>query len=140
MRVRSLLARERLPAGFEQAPLLAQCSSLGSLSEIWLREFTRSFSAAGGYGPQPQAPRHGPSQGAGGSQQGAQAQGQGGARSRPSQEAAPPGGGLPLGQLHIVWPAVEEVQNSLEGWRGGSGIPGTMKTVGRPHLRPLYSR
>jgi hypothetical protein len=150
MRVRALLAREQLPGGLEAAPLVCQCSSMGSLSLIWLRTLVASFSAAAGYGEQPQQPqpqqpqqpqqqpgqpRHAPGPGTSSSGQGGR-----GARGGPSQEAAPAGGRLPLGQLHFVWPAVDEVQNCTEGWRGGGGIPGTMSTVGRTHLRALYSR
>ena len=43
MALRRLLSRERFPDSFAQAPLIAQFSSLGSLSEDWLREFRHSM-------------------------------------------------------------------------------------------------
>eukprot|EP01062_Namystynia_karyoxenos_P032832 TRINITY_DN24181_c1_g1_i1.p1 TRINITY_DN24181_c1_g1~~TRINITY_DN24181_c1_g1_i1.p1 ORF type:complete len:716 (+),score=168.50 TRINITY_DN24181_c1_g1_i1:72-2150(+) len=49
MKLRSLLAAGRFGAGFEGAPLLAQCSSLGSITSPWLAELTESLSA--GCGP-----------------------------------------------------------------------------------------
>lgn len=46
MAVRSLLSRETLPARFAGAPVLAQCSSLGSLTPEWVfDEFTASLAA-----------------------------------------------------------------------------------------------
>lgn len=48
----------------------------------------------------------------------------------------PPG---PAG-LKIVWPTVEEVQNSNEGWFAGCSIPGPTKNVTKPFLQPYYHR
>ena len=45
MRVRALLAAEPFDAVFADAPLLAQVSSLGRMSQPWLQEFQESFSA-----------------------------------------------------------------------------------------------
>lgn len=36
---------------------------------------------------------------------------------------APPGGWSGAG-VHLVWPTVSEVQNSIEGWFAGGSIPG----------------
>ncbi len=46
MAVRALLSREVLPSRFQAAPVLAQCSSLGSLTAPWLfQEFSASLSS-----------------------------------------------------------------------------------------------
>ena len=47
LRVQALLAREKFPAHFQGAPLLAQFSSLGSLDERWLSNEFRASLAAG---------------------------------------------------------------------------------------------
>ena len=45
MRVRKLLQQRTFPASFQGAPLVAQFSSLGSLTKPWLSELGASFSA-----------------------------------------------------------------------------------------------
>ena len=45
LRVRKLLQQRTFPAAYEGAPLVAQYSSVGSLSEPWLAEFGSSLSA-----------------------------------------------------------------------------------------------
>ena len=45
MRVRKLLQQRTFPAFFQGSPLVAQYSSVGSLSKPWLAEFGSSFSA-----------------------------------------------------------------------------------------------
>lgn len=42
--------------------------------------------------------------------------------------------------LHLVWPTVVEVRNSMEGWFAGGSIPGPSKNVNRPFLRPYFCR
>ena len=43
MRVRELLRREKFQSGMRHAPLVAQFSSMGSISPKWLEEFQHSF-------------------------------------------------------------------------------------------------
>jgi tyrosyl-DNA phosphodiesterase-1 len=57
------------------------------------------------------------------------------------------GAGAPLGPpaagaggLALVWPAAEEVRDSIEGWFAGRSIPGPAANVSRAHLAPLYRR
>ena len=53
-------------------------------------------------------------------------------------ELGPPPAGA--AGLQLVWPAVEEVQNCLEGWFGGGSIPGKSTNVNKPFLQPYYHR
>ncbi|KAK9862018.1 hypothetical protein WJX84_001427 [Apatococcus fuscideae] len=110
MAVRSLLSRETLPARFAGAPVLAQCSSLGSLTPEWVfDEFTASLAA-------------------GRIDAGHQALG--------AQLNMFP----PASQFQLVWPTVSEVQHSIEGFAAGGSIPGTAKNVNKPFLQPCWRR
>lgn len=101
MKVRAVLNREVFPCSFVNSPVVAQCSSMGSLDEKWLlQEFCKSLS---------------------------------GGRVVDDQ-----GRLLGTGDISIVWPTVEEVRNSLEGWMAGSSIPGPAKNVNKPFLRKHY--
>jgi hypothetical protein len=122
--VRALLQAERLPAGFEEAPLVCQAASLGTLDAPWLEQLLEqlldSFCA-----------RH-PGQQAlqlGGTGQGRQQEG-GGARDRPPLEQ----------RLHFVWPTVEEVRCCSKGWSAGHAIPGTHNNLSRQFLQGLFCR
>jgi tyrosyl-DNA phosphodiesterase-1 len=42
--------------------------------------------------------------------------------------------------LQLVWTSVEEVQNSIEGWKAGGSIPGPPQNVDKPFLQPYYRR
>ena len=42
--------------------------------------------------------------------------------------------------LRLVYPTPEEVRTSVEGYRGGASVPGTVKNVTKAFLRPLYYR
>ncbi|KAK9915663.1 hypothetical protein WJX75_002388 [Coccomyxa subellipsoidea] len=94
--VRSLLARQRFDPVFRRAPIVAQFSSLGSLTGTWLSEFRESL-AAGDYW-----------------------------ENDPSKSAGRLG---PAPDFRVVWPTVEEVKNSVEGWFAGCSIPGPPKNV-----------
>ena len=50
--------------------------------------------------------------------------------------------GTPLGQgqVRLVWPTVEEVRRSYEGWAGGGAIPGKRENIQRPEIRALHHR
>ncbi|KAL7515998.1 hypothetical protein ACHAWX_001056 [Stephanocyclus meneghinianus] len=43
-------------------------------------------------------------------------------------------------KVKIVWPTVEEIRNSIEGYRGGGSVPATSKNVNKDFLLPLYHR
>eukprot|EP00891_Asterochloris_glomerata_P007719 jgi/Astpho2/7719/Aster-x1444 len=115
MRIRELLQRERFSRTFERAELLAQFSSLGSLNDKWLHEeFVGSLSA----GKCPGAPpRPGTLEA--------------GLLGSPRAEKA---------GLHLVWPTVQEVRDSVEGYAAGGSIPGTVANVTKPFLQSLWRR
>eukprot|EP01025_Chloroclados_australasicus_P022497 TRINITY_DN2314_c0_g1_i2.p1 TRINITY_DN2314_c0_g1~~TRINITY_DN2314_c0_g1_i2.p1 ORF type:complete len:412 (+),score=32.77 TRINITY_DN2314_c0_g1_i2:56-1237(+) len=49
--------------------------------------------------------------------------------------------GIPIGnKVALVWPTVDEVRNSLEGWKAGYSIPGNVKNVSKPFLQQLWHR
>jgi len=43
-------------------------------------------------------------------------------------------------QLRIVWPTVDEIRNSVEGYYGGGSVCGKKKNVSLEFLQPLYRR
>ena len=47
---------------------------------------------------------------------------------------------LGRGQVRIVWPTVEEVCRSYEGWAGGGAIPGKRDNIRLPEIRELHHR
>ena len=42
--------------------------------------------------------------------------------------------------LQLVWPTVQEIRDSVEGWRGGASVPGPSKNVNKPFLQPYWHR
>jgi tyrosyl-DNA phosphodiesterase-1 len=86
----------------QKGPLIAQCSSLGSLTQKWLNEFTSSL---------------------------------GGNEARHLDSTK-----LDSSKLKIVWPTVDEIRDSVEGYLGGGSVPGTTKNVSKDFLQPLYHR
>ena len=82
----------------DQGPIICQFSSMGSLTEKYLREeFQTSFNAS---------------------------------KSRTSSNLV----------LKIVYPTVQEIRESVEGYRGGASVPGPARNVQKPFLRPLFHR
>jgi tyrosyl-DNA phosphodiesterase-1 len=57
-----------------------------------------------------------------------------------SAGASASGGPLGVGQERIVWPTEEEVRTSLEGWAGGTSIPGSRENVRRDNIRERHCR
>eukprot|EP00898_Chlorokybus_atmophyticus_P002644 jgi/Chlat1/3380/Chrsp23S03810 len=98
MKLRAVLAAEKLPSDFSGSPLVYQCSSMGSLDEKWMKEFAHSLNAGKSDNGRPLAP----------------------------------------GNFSIVWPTVQEVRCSIEGYRAGGSIPGPKKNVERPFLMQKY--
>ena len=87
-------------------PIVCQFSSIGSLSEKYLRELQSSFDVQ---------------------------------RARPQQTQATGKDTSPI-HIKIVYPTVQEIRGSLEGYEGGGSVPGTQKNVSKPFLRPLFHR
>ncbi len=50
--------------------------------------------------------------------------------------SAPPGNK----GLYLVWPTVQEIRDSLEGWNAGRSVPGPQKNIEKPHLRQYWCR
>lgn len=40
--------------------------------------------------------------------------------------------------FQLLWPTVEEVRNSVEGWAAGASVPGPAKNVQKPFLQAYY--
>ncbi|OEL28790.1 Tyrosyl-DNA phosphodiesterase 1 [Dichanthelium oligosanthes] len=100
MKLRSVLEECVFEKQFCKSPLIYQFSSLGSLDEKWMSEFTYSLSAG------------------------------------KSDDGSPLGIGKPL----IVWPTVEDVRCSIEGYAAGSCIPSPQKNVEKDFLRKYWTR
>lgn len=89
------------------APIIAQCSSMGKLDERWVAALVEA--ASGGT-----------------------------ARGAPEKHNQPTPLGLPAAApgvsapFSIVWPTVDQVRNSAEGWMGGSSIPGRREYLELP--------
>lgn len=45
-----------------------------------------------------------------------------------------------LEKMKIVWPTVEEIRSSIEGYQGGNSVPGKASNVNKDFLTPLYHR
>jgi tyrosyl-DNA phosphodiesterase-1 len=45
-----------------------------------------------------------------------------------------------VGKMKIVWPTVEEIRTSIEGYQGGNSVPGKANNVNKDFLTPLYYR
>ena len=43
-------------------------------------------------------------------------------------------------QISLVYPTVEEIRTSVQGYHGGGSVPGTSKNVSKPFLRRLFCR
>ncbi|XP_039119814.1 tyrosyl-DNA phosphodiesterase 1 isoform X2 [Dioscorea cayenensis subsp. rotundata] len=100
MKVRSILEEFVFDKEFHKSPLIYQFSSLGSLDEKWLSEF--SFSMSSGV----------------------------------THDKSPLGIGKPL----IIWPTVEDVRCSLEGYAAGSCIPSPQKNVEKDVLNKYWAK
>ncbi|WOL15127.1 hypothetical protein Cni_G23908 [Canna indica] len=100
MKLRSVLNNCAFDKEFCKSPLVYQFSSLGSLDEKWLSEFTVSMSSG------------------------------------VSSDKSPLGMGKPL----IIWPTVEDVRCSIEGYAAGSAIPSPQKNVEKDFLKKYWAK
>ncbi|XP_024530041.1 tyrosyl-DNA phosphodiesterase 1 [Selaginella moellendorffii] len=100
MKLRSILKEEKFDKKFQNSPLVYQFSSLGSLDEKWMEEFSSSL----------------------------------------SEGSTLDGRRLGLGEAQIIFPTVEDVRQSLEGYRAGAAIPSPAKNVEKPLLKKYWSR
>ncbi|KAK3273365.1 hypothetical protein CYMTET_18388, partial [Cymbomonas tetramitiformis] len=126
MKLRAILAAEAFSAEFRKAPLVCQFSSLGSLNPQWLKQFTESLSAG-----------HVESSGAArGMQDGPR---EGGVMPN-QQQLGEVDEQLGEGALQLIWPTVEDVRISSEGYSAGCSIPGPAKNVQKEFLSGLWHR
>eukprot|EP00250_Pteridium_aquilinum_P016998 c23402_g1_i3 orf=440-2491(-) len=100
MKLRSILERHHFDESFVKSPLVYQFSSLGSLDEKWLSEFTVSTSSGSTSQSKPLGP----------------------------------------GSIQILWPTVEDVRCSIEGYSAGNAIPSPLKNVEKDFLRQYWAR
>lgn len=95
-RMASILGEEEFDSKYADAPIVAQFSSVGNISEKFMKEITQNFSSG---------------------------QYSGLGSTRDTRPVA----------IHLVWPTVAEVRDSLEGWFGGGSVCGypnrLLKTV-----------
>ena len=45
-----------------------------------------------------------------------------------------------IDKVKLIWPTVEEIRTSIEGYQGGGSVPGTSKNVNKDFLVSLYHR
>jgi len=95
----------------KRAPVLCQFSSIGSLSSKWLQKFASAVDSSCTH------------------------------TTDLVNNCFPEKDQPPLAsRLRIIWPTSEEIRNSIEGYRGGGSMPGTMKNIAKDFLVPLYHR
>jgi tyrosyl-DNA phosphodiesterase-1 len=112
MKVRRVLSRESIPPELANTGLVAQCSSLGSLKQKWIDdEFTVSMCAS--------APSTTSSSSSGKS-------GNANALTMLSNGARR---AASIPRMKLVWPTVDDVRNSLEGYAAGGSIPLSKKNM-----------
>ncbi|KAK9151884.1 hypothetical protein Syun_010193 [Stephania yunnanensis] len=100
MKLRTVLQECVFDKEFQNAPLVYQFSSLGSLDEKWMEELAASMSS--GF----------------------------------LEDKTP----LGLGKALIIWPTVEDVRCSLEGYAAGNAIPSPQKNVEKIFLKKYWAR
>ena len=109
MKMRSILGRQVLPQKFHQAPVVAQYSSVGSVSEEWLTGELRVSLAAHAKPAAAAATTAAPKK-----HKAAAANANTALTAAASSSALPP--------IHLIWPSMEVVRTSLEGWSAGGSL------------------
>mmetsp|Transcript_34404 Transcript_34404/g.58284 ORF Transcript_34404/g.58284 Transcript_34404/m.58284 type:complete len:1120 (-) Transcript_34404:101-3460(-) len=106
-KLRSILGDEKFSSDFDESNVVAQFSSLGSLSQKWLADFKKSMSAG----------------------------------KKTLNDCADSKMNISsVEKLQIIWPTVEEVRTSLEGYAAGGSIPGYEKNVIKPFLQGMFHK
>ncbi|KAH7436531.1 hypothetical protein KP509_05G024500 [Ceratopteris richardii] len=100
MKLRSILENHHFDKRFVKSPLVYQFSSLGSLDEKWLSEFSMSTCSGYTFEDKPLGPGH----------------------------------------MQILWPTVEDVRCSIEGYAAGNAIPSPLKNVEKEFLQKYWAR
>eukprot|EP00977_Amphora_coffeiformis_P026032 scaffold23831_cov180-Amphora_coffeaeformis.AAC.2 len=106
LKVRQAIAQytEPYPATDPGRPVVCQFSSMGSVSEKYLRELQSSMDTR-----------------------------------RARQPLSTTKDLSPI-QIKLVYPTVNEIRTSIEGYRGGGTVPGRLKNVNKPFLQPLFRK
>ena len=95
----------------KKAPIICQISSLGSLHETWLRKFCSAIDYTSTH------------------------------NTNPIDDMSNANNNKPLQSVaKIIWPTVDEIRMSVEGFAGGGSVPGRESNLQRPFLKPLYHR
>lgn len=97
-------------------PILCQFSSIGSLNKVWLDKFLSAIDSSSTRDTDPI--RHAAVVGSKGED----------ARSQFTSRAK------------IIWPTVEEIRTSVEGYCGGGSVPGKVQNLSKDFLQPLFHR
>ena len=98
------------------SPIICQFSSIGSLNQLWLDRFLSAieYRSARRFDP---IKDHDKGKGKG-------------------KDSLPP---LPS-RIKMIWPTVEEVRTSVEGYSGGGAVPGRVANLEKDFLQPLLHR
>ncbi|KAL3807984.1 hypothetical protein ACHAXA_000954 [Cyclostephanos tholiformis] len=105
-----------------RAPVLCQFSSIGSLNKPWLDRFVSAIDSSSTCAYDPiNDHMSGPAKGGG---------------VDASRKVSPP----LSSRMKIIWPTVEEIRNSVEGYGAGGAIPGRVANLDKDFLKPLYHR
>lgn len=94
----------KVVGSINQQPIICQFSSIGSLSEKYLREIQSSMDV------------------------------------RLARRPVTTGKDASPINVKLVYPTVQEIRESIEGYNGGGSVPGSQKNVSKPFLRPLFHR
>lgn len=121
LRLRDCLENEMFEERFIGTPIVAQFSSIGNISQKFLDGFTDSASAGRVAGRTAQLGRP-----------------KGTYSIEEKNESNNNSSKCVEKTLELVWPSVDEVRNSLEGWFAGGSIPGYPDRVRKPLLMDMY--
>lgn len=114
-------ADSRKSSSNAKPPLVCQYSSVGSLTTAWLDLFTAALDSTSTSAVDPVEYYHEVTKKA---------------RSRAKGKK-----GVDLSErMKIVWPTVDEIRTTIEGYNGGGSVPGRTKNVAQSFLLPLYHR
>ncbi|KAL9190640.1 hypothetical protein ACHAXT_000346 [Thalassiosira profunda] len=96
-------------------PVLCQFSSIGSLNEKWLNAFLKAidYTSTQAHDPIASIPKGK------------------GAKEKPPPLAS---------RMKVIWPSMEEIRVSVEGYQGGGSVPGKVNNLSKEFLQPLFHR
>eukprot|EP00970_Alexandrium_tamarense_P015746 scaffold5469_cov175-Alexandrium_tamarense.AAC.7 len=114
-------ADSRKSSSNAKPPLVCQYSSVGSLTTAWLDLFTAALDSTSTSAVDPVEYYH--------------------EVTKKAKSRAKGKKGVDLSErMKIVWPTVDEIRTTIEGYNGGGSVPGRTKNVAQSFLLPLYHR